>query len=284
MFVLSLSHHSLHLIPPALFFSTLVQLVLATTQFLRGQSLQGLFYYLGERHIALGQPGVATASFFGETVLRAYGTFSHPNTLAGWFVVVFLIVRQLSSSTAIRTITFICTIVAILLTQSRSAGLAFFGLIIPLTLLRSLHSRLLYFFLATILVVNFSLLNPSRSSLSTLERLHLQQSSFTLLSQFPVFGTGAQASISVYPTQDILRLLQPDHNSFTLLLSWIGFFGLLSIIIILKKSLFPLARTLIVICPLLLFDHYLLSSPQGLLIFLVYLKVVNYSHVQNHSQ
>jgi hypothetical protein len=40
-------------------------------------------YYLGERSVSVGSPAVALGSFMHEVVLRAYGTFGHPNVLAG---------------------------------------------------------------------------------------------------------------------------------------------------------------------------------------------------------
>ena len=73
------------------------QVVLAVLQVALGHTLQGPFYWLGERAISVATPNAARAEVFGRVVLRAYGTFSHPNILAGWLVVSLLILIMLRS-------------------------------------------------------------------------------------------------------------------------------------------------------------------------------------------
>ena len=62
----------------------LVESGLALAQVMNGGSLQGIFYWLGERSFSLTTIGIAQVSVGGEAWLRAYGTFSHPNSLAGF--------------------------------------------------------------------------------------------------------------------------------------------------------------------------------------------------------
>lgn len=270
----------------------LFQVVLATAQVALGHSLQGPLYYLGERMVAVGAPSVATASFMGSTVLRAYGTFSHPNILAGWAVISLLILFRLKSNTYLLTSATALTTILVVLTQSRSAALALFGLVIPLYLLRSWRRRLFYF--AILLTTSYNLLATGALSrafdLSFSQRLNLQAISLQIIPHFPFFGTGANASISTYPTlAPNFRLLQPDHNSFTLLLSWFGLFGIFTILQVLPCTSSAQARekclqtlsSLGGLLPLLLLDHYLLTSPQGLFIFTLYLKVVHSYHAQS---
>lgn len=298
--------------------SLLFQFLFALAQVFLGHSVGGLLYYVGERSVAVGSPGIALGSFMGEVVLRAYGTFGHPNVLAGWSVVVLLITIQLRKQRAIRRsdllrrswpkakmfsrtsktssetrsdlfgiyFPLLLTICIIFLTQSRAALIALLGIITPLYLLKNLKSRLIYFFVS-LLVCWFvfpSLLTPPRSDLSLSERLDLQGVSLKVIQAFPIFGTGAQASISTYPTiSPQTRLLQPDHNTFTLFLSWFGIFGVLAILYSLRPFLSPSIYLLSPLLPLLALDHYFLTSPQGLFIFTIYLPVaLNYSHVQNH--
>jgi len=271
-----------------LILSSFFQLTLAALQVYLGHSLQGPFYYLGERMVSVGQPAVALSSFMDQVLLRAYGTFGHPNVLAGWLVIVCLIILRLKPKPLVRYILLMIPAIGILLTQSRSAALAFFGLVIPWYLLISLRSRLIYY--ASLLVlVSFSLsfVSPSRSDLSLTERLDLQRLSLQVTPQYPLFGTGANASIPTYPDTDpSFRLLQPDHNSFTLFISWFGLAGIITIIYLIRIYGFKDLRVydFFPLIPLLLLDHYLLTSPQGLLILLIYLKVVNYSHVKSHRQ
>ncbi len=255
--------------------AVIFQVFLAGLQVFSGHSLGGIFTWLGESVVAVGSPGIATASLFGQTALRSYATFGHPNALAGWLVACFLILAQTTRSRWPFTT---LVIVGVLLTQSRSGMLALFGLAIPLFLVKTIKFRLLYFVL--ILYTLYAIPNtfsPARSDRSLTERLKFQELSLKALNNYPVFGAGAQASISTYPllSRDggLAPILQPDHNSFTLFLSWFGVFGVLAILFILRAHSMPhTLYPLLPIIPLLLLDHYLLTSPQGLFILLLYLR------------
>lgn len=60
---------------------------LALGQVVSGGSLEGIFYWLGERKFDYLSLGIARISWFGDQYVRAYGTFSHPNSLAGFLLV-----------------------------------------------------------------------------------------------------------------------------------------------------------------------------------------------------
>ncbi len=60
------------------------EFLLSLAQVANGSSLQGIFYWFGERKFSYIEPGVAIMKIFGETLVRAYGTFSHPNSMAGF--------------------------------------------------------------------------------------------------------------------------------------------------------------------------------------------------------
>ena len=292
-FVLSLEFRTLRervfgtfVIIAAMFF----QVALGLAQILNGHSLQGIFYWLGERAVSVGQPGIAVASFFGKTMLRAYGTFGHPNALAGWLVIACLIVIQLSQTgipkarkqraeRCVLCVTMSLAILGVLLTDSRAAAISLLCIVIPFWLVKKTRFRTLY--LALILVACYLLLTTGLISrdfdLSLSDRLNLQGVSLSVIRAYPIFGSGASASISTYPVvTPNIRLLQPDHDSFTLLLSWFGIIGVIAFVYSLKskilnlKSLFRLFPLL----PLLTLDHYLLTSPQGLFILLLYFQIV----------
>lgn len=299
----------------------LFQVILATIQVALGHSVGGWLYYLGERTVSVGAPVVATGTFLGQTMLRAYGTFSHPNILAGYLVISYLIILRLvglqspklanipsvrgsdplrkralasvypaigGTGQTLKVIALPFIILGLFLTQSRAAAIAFFGLIIPFSLLHSLRSRLLYFVLLlspiSYLLSTGALSRPLDLSVS--QRLSLQQISLQVIRRFPLFGTGANASISTYPLVALnpaspiggFRLLQPDHDSFTLFLSWFGLFGALASIVALRYS--DIRHTIydfLPLTPLLLLDHYLLTSPQGLFILLLYFSLIRQS-------
>jgi len=269
------------IIPP-LTFSIIFQLVLALAQFTLGHSLGSFMYYFGERMLSVGSPNVALASFMGQVALRSYGTFSHPNILAGWLVVSILILVRLAPK--FRTFVLIISSLGIFLTQSRSAALAFFVIVTPLYLLKTIKARVSYLLLFCVTVSlcygATDFFTPSRTTLSYTQRLDLQLLSSKIIAAYPVFGSGAQSSITTYPAlAPTMRVLQPDHNSLTLFLSWFGIFGLLPLfsqfrsLRDFRRAIGTFVVPLLPILPLLLFDHYLLTSPQGLFSFLLFLHV-----------
>jgi len=65
--------------------------VLGLAQVVIGGSVGGVFYWLGERRFSYLTLGVAKFSLFREMMVRAYGTFSHPNSMAGFLLVVLLL-------------------------------------------------------------------------------------------------------------------------------------------------------------------------------------------------
>ena len=68
-------------------FSIVWTCFLAWLQFIKQGSAGGLWYFLGERSFNIFTPNIAKV-FFGDLILRPYATFSHPNVLGGWLVVV----------------------------------------------------------------------------------------------------------------------------------------------------------------------------------------------------
>jgi hypothetical protein len=281
LFVFSLTPQILYTSYFILPLTVIFQVILGILQTWLGQSLQGPFYFLGERALNISSPNVAKAQIFGRTILRSYGTFSHPNVLAGWLVVCSLIVIMLyrkykTGNTSYPILfTLILSPLGLLLTGSRAALLAFFGIVVPFYIFRLPRFRTLYFFvlisLLACVVLYTSYLN--HSDISIKERVVLQKLSTRIIENYPFFGTGANASIAAYPQiNHTIRLLQPDHDSFTLFLSWFGTIGVLSLLYLLKSKIYIL-ESIFPLLPLLLFDHYLLTSPQGLFILLLYIRV-----------
>jgi hypothetical protein len=64
--------------------------ILTISQFLIGHFVGGWWWFLGERNYYSFTPGIANTFYNGTLLLRPYGTFSHPNTMAGFLGVVGL--------------------------------------------------------------------------------------------------------------------------------------------------------------------------------------------------
>ena len=65
----------------------IVESLLAIGQISKGGSIGGLWWWLGERNFDFNTIGIAQMSIVGSGLIRAYGTFSHPNSLAGFLLV-----------------------------------------------------------------------------------------------------------------------------------------------------------------------------------------------------
>lgn len=74
--------------------SMLFQSVLGIAQFFNHGSINGIFYFFGERNFSSGTPGIANAVINGTLILRPYGTLPHPNVLAGFLLVGIILVMQ----------------------------------------------------------------------------------------------------------------------------------------------------------------------------------------------
>lgn len=294
-------HLSLYMVFVSLFESKIIKQILLVAMLLAislgaaqvylGRSIGGLVYYLGERTVSVGAPNIALGSFFGEVGLRAYGTFSHPNIMAGWLIICLLIILHplkiyfLSPNKWLVKVALALSVIGVLITQSRAAAISLFGLIIPLYFIKTLKLKILYFAILLIGVyLSLAFFIPARAELSSSERQELSAASMGVVSSFPVFGAGFNSAIYTYPQViPSLRHLQPDHNSITLLISWIGIFGIVALIQIINLHTFKKALFYIIpLMPLVLFDHYLLTSPQGLLILCIYLHML-FQHERSQS-
>jgi hypothetical protein len=63
-----------------------LEVFLGLAQVINGGSLNGIWWWLGERRFTYGGIGIAQIRLFDEGWIRAYGTFSHPNSLAGFLL------------------------------------------------------------------------------------------------------------------------------------------------------------------------------------------------------
>ena len=64
--------------------------LLGLAQVINGGSLGGIWYWIGERRFSFSSIGIAQMSLWGEGMLRAYGSFSHPNSLAGFLLIIWV--------------------------------------------------------------------------------------------------------------------------------------------------------------------------------------------------
>jgi hypothetical protein len=72
-------------------FWIIMESLLAVGQIAKGGSLNGWWWWLGERNFDFNTIGIAQMSVADLGLVRAYGTFSHPNSLAGFLLVAIVL-------------------------------------------------------------------------------------------------------------------------------------------------------------------------------------------------
>ena len=271
-----------------LFYSAIFFSLIGILQFVFSRSLGGLLYFIGERSFTSQAPGIALVSIFGRVFLRAYSTFPHPNSLAGYLgvlLIFFLGFRKKSPFTVFGlSIVLLCFLLGFSLT-------AFLALFLALSIKYLFRKKNLFrklsftFFYSSVFV---SLLLPvfSRKLLllsteigqSITQRLDFSFLAGKMISERFLVGEGLNSFIVNTPRfKGILSyswILQPVHNVPLLVLSETGIFGLLILFILFYKSIkntlesgrtrFTLVILFIVITWTL--DHYWFTLQQNLLL------------------
>ncbi len=257
--------------------------LLALIQFLIGSSVG--FWVLGERELRLDNPLVSKFNFYDKIFLRPYATFSHPNSLAGYLVVVLPLMLYLLRLTkpVFKLMLSLFIASTIFITFSRT------GLILIAVYLFFAFKRfwkiliILGILIAPVAFVRLASVF-TYDSLAVLRREELTEYSLYLFSLHPLFGVGLNNFINVLAADRVLigtsRFLQPVHNIFLLVLSETGIFGLFSLMLIFALSFLSNLRSslgrilnslLLMVIFLSLFDHYFLTLPQNLrLLFLIF--------------
>ena len=255
--------HSLKTIFP---YSLILINSLAWLQFYYQRSLNGLWYLWGERFYTLSTPYIAKISVLnlGQFV-RPYSTFSHPNSLAGFLLVSFLVLRYFYryNKNQILLLTQIFILITIPLTFSR------IGIFLEVFLILNvfLKTRLKFLFIIPLIFITIFIGNSQSLS----ERLNLIKVSLTQIIHHPLLGIGLGNFPIISPNH------QPDHFLPTLLISELGIPISLALLLLLTKILKIIKQlpqeillTWVVILITSLADHYWLTLPQNiLLIFIV---------------
>ncbi len=273
------------LIPKVITASLIWQSVVVFLQFLSQRSL-GL-WILGERAFNTTTPDIAHFQLFGYQLLRPYGTFSHPNVL-GAFLTVYLIMLM---ATKPAKLTSLLAVIATLISFSKGAVFALFSAFINTSgNLRQLATRAAILILSTL--VFFKLISTSQVA-SLAERLTLIQAAFSLALKNPLFGIGSNNFIIELAKLDLtsisqIRLLQPVHNVFLLILVENGLIGLLlfsTMLFAVAQKAHTKGKTALFISVLIFasIDHFLWTLQQGLFMFWLSLAFVISSPKQSSS-
>ncbi|MBI2036028.1 O-antigen ligase family protein [Candidatus Microgenomates bacterium] len=274
---------------------------LAIWQFINQSSIGGIFWFFGERTFSGQTVGIANANIDGQLILRPYGTFPHPNVLAGYLTIALAMVIsnfQFPISNFKKAL-FIAVLtigtVALFLTLSRVAIIVWVA-VMGLWFLINLRKFLFIGLLVVLVFIGSIIFSPLSSrfmSLATVDkesfilRQQLNNSAIEMFKQSPVWGVGLNNFLMNLPRYQKPQAgplwLQPVHNIFLLVAAETGLIGLLffawfisrTVIKLRKKKEFQISnfkfQILIIIFVLGLFDHYFWTLQQGqLLLALVF--------------
>ncbi len=258
-----------------LFISSCFIVLLALFQTLHQSSLNGPFYWFGERAFTQQTPGLARVNLYGFDFVRPPSIFSHPNSFAGYLVIVFFLFRHYR-----RFWYSLIPFLGIILSLSKNALAATFFLLVGFSpsifIILSISFSIFQFILP--------LIPSSWQSLS--DRSFYFTYFPSILKKHLIFGTGLGGFIpalsAVLPGSFLTPAkLQPIHNLYMLFLSELGLLGLAPFLFTLKnKTLNQLKKNcgLFTLLGLVLFlgslDHYFWTLPQNKLITLLALVLV----------
>jgi hypothetical protein len=250
------------------FFSGLFQFFLALTQFINQGSLNGVFWLFGERNLHLSYPGIAKTIFFGKEILRPYATFSHPNSLAGFYLLLyfaFLTIKKINQRSLLNHIALFVFSGLILLSFSKVAIVCWFlGNLFWLT--KKINCRLCFIAKIFIFLITSLIFLSSKNDLYTIpNRWDLFKESWLVFKKNLLTGVGLGAYVKAKELLSSINLkyyliTQPVHNIFILFVVESGFIFVLGFIFLTFQSIKKLYKKNRLIFVLFLitgfFDHY----------------------------
>ncbi len=241
-------------------------------QLLTQHSLGGLFYYAGERSFSSSTPNLPLLTAGNLTVIRVMSLFSHPNSLAGFLLLSFVILNKFKENNRSK----ILTSLSVIATFSKAAYLALLGLILK----KNLGSKLMMVFVMLSLAqLSIPTLNLGFYSLDS--RITMINNFRALVQQYLVIGAGlgnyVVALSKILPgSQLTVATIQPVHNLLLLSLVELGLpLTSLTAWVIYKKFSKKYYPILLVVLITGLFDHYWFTLPQNKLILVLALALLN---------
>ncbi len=278
----------IQIISRAFFLGGIVEACLGVLQLIRHSALQGVFYFFGERSFTLSTPGIAKAALSGVEFVRPYGTFSHPNSMGGFYLLVFVFALYFR-----RPLLSLIAAILILLSFSKIAIVSFLIISLISFFGKNKNKNCLMCVVAkvaAIIVISIIFLSVRSDPTSLAKRLVLVTDSLKIIIKHPFFGVGPGSYLvaqNFFASRFRDLLNQPVHNVFLLGLAE---FGIIPIFIGLTVS-FRFGKKIIQRFPffaLALFitgigDHYWLTLEQNILLLAVMIGVYSFSRARRIS-
>jgi hypothetical protein len=264
----------------ALFISSLFELFLSLMQLINKHSVLGIFYYFGERLLTLSTPGVAKASIQGVEFLRPYGTFSHPNSLAGFFLLLYFFVltyKKFNRYLALKYLFLFISSILVFISFSKVAIITFLILNTYYLLLNTKFNCKICKIarIIVVFIVSLIFLSATTDPLTVNKRIELMKNSLEIILNNQLVGVGMGSYLieqAKFSSKFYLFFNQPVHNIFLLFIAETGLIigGLILYQLInrliqahLKKEQWILILVIILTG---FFDHYWLTLQQNFLL------------------
>ena len=276
--------------------------LLAIGQISKGGSLNGIWWWFGERAFDFNTIGIAQMSVVNYGIVRAYGTFSHPNSLAGFLLISLILWVKYKNDLKSNVWWWIVSwfgIIGIILAGSRTVWVlgvisVFWLLWGKLKTIRNKGKILLIIAIMFLMVYkmidyNYSFRNflGGWDENGLLKRGQLNFASIEMIKKSPFFGVGIGnflVNLPGYQKNNQIFWFQPVHNIGLLLLSEIGILGILIIGFLTKfikkiKKLIKNNDSIMVLILGLIFltgmvDHYWFTLPQNMWLLTIVLALL----------
>lgn len=262
----------------ALLITSLFQFTLSVLQLASKHSLQGIFYLFGERYITLSMPGIAKASLNGIEFLRPYGTFSHPNSMAGFFLLLYiwiLIDKRFNRFLFLKYITLLVMSLLVFISFSKVAMITYVILSVYYLFRSTKFSCQFCKWARLVILITVAALfiQAHTDPLTIQKRIELAGNSLKIIFQNPIIGVGMGNYLiaqNQFSSKFSYFFNQPVHNIFLLLFAELGIplglFIFYTTYRLIKNlpSIYYLLLTAIFITGM--FDHYWLTLQQNFLL------------------
>lgn len=277
-----------HITKPSVFFLPLVvggifELSLAIAQLYEKAALQGIFYFFGERAFSAATPAIAKIALAGVEFVRPYGTFSHPNSMGGFYLLLYSYLLTTSSriSLLIKYVGLFITSCLILISFSKIA-IGIYAIITLWYFISKEPTRLCRICtiskIAVLTVVSSIFLMGRGDPFSFVKRVKLAKNALSVIQKTGGWGTGLGQYLiysSVFSSRYLFFFKEPVHNIFLLFLGEAGIIGTIITGYIIYRFAKKNIRSALFFTPGFalittgMLDHYWLTSQQNILLIAV---------------
>jgi O-antigen ligase len=216
------------------FAGTIMELSNALLQLTYKQSVQGIFYWLGERRLSLTTPDVAIATIGGPLFLRPYATFSHPNSMGGFYLLLYFFILVFPGFRAlprVRSVTAFLAMLLVFLSFSKTVIAVFvlLNILIFVDVILKGKCRFCGITRFIILIVVAGVFSASHGDPYTIDkRITLVDNALDMIFKHPIIGVGVGNYLleqAKYVNHYTSFFVQPVHNIVLLFFAETGIVG-----------------------------------------------------------